>query len=107
MYRTHHRDSVLPMSVTRIQALRCDHRPTPNGRRPAAAGLCTHAFIPDAVDLVLPRVRELAARVGWDRYITGSRHEYDLCPDHNGQRPGVDFPHWKAGEQRAAAGAAR
>lgn len=97
------------MTVTRIPSLRCDHRSedVPAGAEggPTYAGPCERLFIPGGEGLPLPALRELAANRGWRRYVTSSRHEYDLCPEHYHRRPDVDFPHWKADRSDELAGA--
>ena len=45
----------------------------------------------------LRTARAEVAEVGWTRAYAPSSCGYDLCPDHAGSRPGVDFPDWRKG----------
>lgn len=93
------------MTVTRIPSLRCDHRARTVSPDDSPEHVeCQRLFIPGGEGLPLPALRELAANRGWRRYVTSSRHEYDLCPEHYHRRPDVDFPHWKADRSAELAG---
>lgn len=74
--------------LVKLNALQCDH---PEHRTSASARMAGHGARADLVSL-----RRTAAQRGWASYTTTTRHVYDLCPDHPGQLPGVDFPNWKA-----------
>lgn len=72
----------------------CDYRDPRSGHR---CGAWETADTGEETAPTLRRARQLLAREGWTRAYAPSSCGYDLCPDHIGRRPGVDFPDWRKG----------
>lgn len=82
------------MSASFLLDVVCDHRDPVTGE---GCGAWDTGVTGTEIAPTLRTTRAVVAEVGWTRAYAPSSCGYDLCPDHPGARPGVDFPDWRKG----------